>query len=122
MFLQNELNRESVTFNCFITIVKTGCYVTTVVSFTDTILSNSLNFQCASLSCVSVKFPYTLSCCMACISLGDLCNRCLVNWSWSPAIAVNECLPTTDESNMCTTPASSASSTSSSAEKMINNS
>lgn len=69
-----------------------------------------------------VMLPYTLSCCMACNSLGDLRNRCLVNWSWSPAIAVNACLPTTDDSNMCTTPASSASSTSSSAGTMINNS
>lgn len=61
------------------------------------------------------QISYTLSCWIACCSLGDLCNRCLVSWSWSPAIAEKECLPTVAESNMWIAPASSASSTSASA-------
>ena len=60
------------------------------------------------------ELPYTLSCCMACISFGDLCNRCLFNRSWSPSIAVNACLLTTEESSICTIPSSSSASSASS--------
>ena len=63
------------------------------------------------------ELPYTLSCCMACISFGDLCNRCLFNWSWSPSIAVNACLLTTEESSICTVPSSSSASSASSSKK-----
>ena len=71
-----------------------------------------LNVECL----LNAIMSYTLSCWMVCISLVDRCSRCLVSWSWSPAMAVKACLPTLDVSSTFVAHASSASSTSSSTQ------